>query len=74
MDKRELSRVNLMNYSYIIKNKKIYELEEEEKISYDKFGHEISFLIKNQHMKNQMSSAFRRKLEWLQRKHSEQFL
>ena len=73
MDKRELSRVNVMNYSYIIKNKKIYELEGE-KISYDKFGHEISFLIKNQHMKNQMSSAFKRKLEWLQRKHSEQFL
>ena len=63
-----------MNYSYMIKNKKIYELEKGEKISYDRFGHEISFLIKNQHMKNQMSSAFRRKLEWLQRKHSEQFL
>ena len=59
-----------MNYSYIIKNKKIYELEGE-KISYDKFGHLISMLIKNRNIKDMMSHSFKRKINWLEKNHPE---
>ena len=71
---RKSSRVNDMSYSYKIQNKKVFELEHNGKLKYDKFGHNISFLIQNRDVKEMMSPIFKRKMDWLIKNHPEEFI
>lgn len=66
-----------MKYSYLIKNEKIYELEDE-KITFDVLGHRIQFLIENKKFlienknpENVLTRSFQRKIKWLETNHPE---
>ena len=70
---RELSRVNYMNYNYIIKDDKIYEFEGGE-IAYDKFGHSIKFIVENIEKNEAFSTLGKRKSIWLLKNHPKFFI
>lgn len=62
-----------MNYNYIIKDEKIYEYKGKE-ITYDGYGHSISFLIKNINKSLALTAQGKRKLKWLKENHPEFFI
>ena len=70
---RELSRIDVMNYNYMIKNDKIYEFEGGE-IAYDKFGHSIKFIVENIEKSEAFSILGKRKSIWLLKNHPEFFI
>ena len=66
-----------MNYEYYIDRDRIFEVEKDgRKIPTDLFGDSIRFLVENQKelALHPHSQRKKRKLEWLKKEHSEEFI
>lgn len=63
-----------MNYTYVIINNKVIELEGPEKIRFDRPGTGVDVIIRNKNIAESFPDMFKRKLKWLKENHPELFL
>jgi len=63
-----------MNYTYVIINNKVIELEGPKKIRFDRPGTGVDVIIRNKNIAESFPDMFKRKLKWLKENHPELFL